>query len=328
MNNQLEFTEQNNPSSNINNKNIITSIQTILEFGKIGNGAFITSIIKTEDNRIAIGYSNGSISINSLNISENKWTKDIHKHKAHNEEIFALVNLSNKRLLSGETNIIVVWTFDANTITNVKTIQCKMLSINKIISLNEQTFATCSWDGGVRLWNDSTYNQITILQHEHSIQTIILLEQKNILVTGSIHSSTGIGFWNIDSYEKIKAITGYAVDLPNATIELADGNVACSSKNHPHPIIIISCITFEIIKEIKLDGIMIGNFPMCTFDGHSFICANKNKVVQISSVDYSVMFVGEGKGFKNNWGIIVPYEKDCFLIESGEYVSIIKVNID
>lgn len=66
---------------------------------------------------------------------------------------------------------------------------------------------------------------------------------------------------------------------------------------------------------------------MYTFDNYSFICAHQNKVVQISIVDYSVMFVGKERGLRIV-GDNCSVWKGLFLIESGECISVIKVNVD
>ena len=71
--------------------------------------------------------------------------------------------------------------------------------ISKIIFNSNGTLISCGQDKTIRIWEEcnNKYQCITILTHDESLYSILLLEDKNILVTSGLD---GTIFWNYKFY--------------------------------------------------------------------------------------------------------------------------------
>ena len=68
------------------------------------------------------------------------------------------------------------------------------ISVNKVIYNSKGDLISCSSDGIIKIWflNDNKFVKSTsILNHENEVNSILLLEDKNILIS----SGDGIKFW-------------------------------------------------------------------------------------------------------------------------------------
>ena len=149
----------------------------------------------------------------------------------------------------------------------------------------------------VRIWkNDNTYKGISILKHDTNVTSILKLKGKEVLVESGFQASTGISFWNLNDYTKLHAIKGYGVDEPIHIIQLSNGNIALSSQDEPHPIVIIDSSTYQVKKVIQLKEHITGcsSFPLCVFNEHSFIYVSFGIFLQISNKDGSILFHSDG----------------------------------
>ncbi len=73
--------------------------------------------------------------------------------------------------------------------------------ISKVIYYSNGNIISCSNDKKIKIWeqdNNNIYQNIIILTHSHKIFSILLIEDKNILISGG---GDGIKFWNINNYE-------------------------------------------------------------------------------------------------------------------------------
>ena len=108
-------------------------------------------------------------------------------------------------------------------------------------------------------------------------------------------------------------------------IELSNGNIALSSNDEPHPIVIIDSSSYQIVTMIHLKEYIPKCSSLCVFDEHSFIYARGGTFLQISSEDGRVLFHSEGGRFNGQLGGILPLEGGkYFAIESRKRISIIK----
>ena len=64
-------------------------------------------------------------------------------------------------------------------------------------------------------------------------------------------------------------------------IELSEGNIALSSRYEPYPIVIIDSSSYQIKKEIQLEGYITYVSSLCVFDERSFIDAYRGAFLQI-----------------------------------------------
>ena len=107
-------------------------------------------------------------------------------------------------------------------------------------------------------------------------------------------------------------------------IELADGNIALSSRDIPHPIIIIDSSLYQIKKKIQLKDNIPCCSSLCVFSDHSFIYAYEGTVLQISSTDYLLLCHSEGGTFNGYKGIIPIKGGKYFAIQNHSKISIVK----
>ena len=107
-------------------------------------------------------------------------------------------------------------------------------------------------------------------------------------------------------------------------IELPNGNIALSSRNYPHPIVIIDSSSYQIVTMIQLKEYISKYSSLCVFDEHSFIYACEGTFLQISSEDGRVLFHSEG-GRINGCNGILPLEGGkYFAIQNDKTISIVK----
>ena len=146
-----------------------------------------------------------------------------------------------------------------------------------------------------------------------------------MLVSCGCYSSTGVSFWNINSFIKQHTITGYCVYYPTHMIELSDGNIALSSYiNSSSLIVIIDSSSYEVKKEIQLEEYITDCSSLCVYDEHSFVYVYKGTFLQISNEDGSIIFQSEGGNFNGDKGILPLEGGKYFAIQNDKRISLIK----
>ena len=310
---------------------LIKGIEQVIESEKLDiyGDCRISSLTVTEDERIASGGVDGNISISSYNVNEKEWNIDIYEWRAHIGNVYSLCALDGNKLLSsgGYDNSIKVWSLSDVELTFIKIIKEHTDIVPKVIPLSNERFASCSWDKTIRIWEDYTYQCLSILQHDDCINSILHLRGKEVLVSaydGFESSSRGVSFWNINNYTNQHTIQGYSAFGSTGMAELPNGNIALSSTVKPYPIVIIDTSTYQIVTVIQLQWQIIRCSSLCIFDEHSFIYVNEGTFLQISSEDGSVLFHLKGGNFKGYFGILPLEGGKYFAINYGPSISIIK----
>ena len=311
---------------------IITKIEEIMQSEELNtsyNGG-IYSLIETEDKRIASGSADGNISISSYNVNEKKWKIDVHKENAHNDSVRSLCNLTENRLLSGSNDLsIKVWDLSDTDITLTKEIKEHTHWVCMVIPLTKERFASCSCDKTVKIWDhNKTYKCLSTLIYDDEVRSILQLKGKEVLVSCGWISSTGLSFWNLNTYTKQHIIKGYDVYLPTHMIELSDGNIALSFFDRPFSIVIIDSSSYQIRSDIQLKEYINWASSLCVLNEHSFIYVCKGAFLQISSEDYSILYQSKGQFFNGDYGIISLQGGKYFAIQNDTRISIIKPSYD
>ena len=77
--------------------------------------------------------------------------------------------------------------------------------IRKVIYCLNNNLISCSWDKTIKIWkeNNNKYESIKTLNHSDKICSIILLEDKNILISSGYD---GTKLWDLNNYNNIKCI--------------------------------------------------------------------------------------------------------------------------
>ena len=323
----MQQNSQTNPN-NITNSGKINTIETIIQSQVLDINEYgcVLSLIETEDKRIASGSKDGIISISSYDVNESTWNIDIQEKKAHNGGIYSLCTLNGNRLLSGGIDYsIKLWTLSNVELTLIKDIKEHTNVIYKVIPLSKERFASCSIDNTVKIWkDDNTCKCVSTLYHNNSVRSILQLKSKEVLVSCGWYSSTGVSFWNLNTYTQEHNIQGFSVYWSTHMIELSNGNIAISSQNEPYPIVIIDSTLYQVVTMIQLNEYIIGCSSLCIFNEHSFILVYDGKFLQISNKDYSVLFHSKGEIFNGYYGVIPIEGGKYFAIESDGVISVIK----
>ncbi len=122
-------------------------------------------------------------------------------------------------------------------------------TILKVIYNSKGNIISGSFDNTIKIWelNNRIYTNTILLNHRDKVYSLLLLEDKNILISAGI----GIKFWNLTNNEiilsndNIKTIWNSGIEkINNDTI------IVCNENNS---FIIYSISELKIIKEIQID---------------------------------------------------------------------------
>ena len=158
----------------------------------------ITSIsfFPISENIISVGFENDK----SIKI----WNKDFiliqNIEKAHETSISDIdIKDENNFATSCWNSIIKIWNKNEKDnkfyLKEIINAHLNNTWISKIIFKLNGTLISCGGDKTVRIWeeNNNKYQCVTILTHNESLYSILLLEDKNILVTSGLD---GTIFWD------------------------------------------------------------------------------------------------------------------------------------
>ncbi len=136
--------------------------------------------------------------------------------------------------------------------------------INKILYLNKGKIISCSKDKTIKIWEEKVENKhqcVTILTHLNSVNSFLLLEDKNLLISSGEEETK---FWNLknNNYKCIKTLTKYWANYKNS-LKRIDNDKIIINNNKDGKLYIISIdikeIIFIIDIEIECFGIEIIN---------------------------------------------------------------------
>ena len=224
----LKFIDSINPHDNI--INLISSFPS-------GNIISISS-----DKSIKIYDNNFNIIQNILNQRDS----NIIYFSIKDENNFATCSLNNKIKTWKKNRIKNQYLFTLNKIIN----KAHDYLINQIKYCLNGNIISCSEDQTIKIWEENNYNEyqcVTILINDIGIHSILLLEDKNILISSGYN---GTKFWNLNNYEFIIYIKDAICKL-NKSLKRIDKNRIIVGGNDDGIIKIISINERKIIKEIK-----------------------------------------------------------------------------
>ena len=280
---------------------------------ELENEHTVTSLVILEDKRLA--SATNAISVYSYNVDTNQWTKDINNECDGYGTI--LCAMKGNRLLSCDSSI-KVWTVSDVDMTLIKEIKEHKSTVNKVIPLSKERFASCSNDKTVKIWkDDNTYECITTIELIGNVSAILQLKGKEVLVSSSdnISSDEELTFWNLNNWTKIHTVEGYSAYCSTHIKELPNGDIAVVVKKEDiYFIVIIDTSSYEVKTEIYEDNYITYFSSLCVLNDHSFVYACQGNFLQISCEDYSIMY-------KSRRGNFNGYTDIC-LIEGGKFLAI------
>ena len=196
--------------------------------------------------------------------------------------------------------------------------------INKLIYCSNGFLISCSLDKTIKIWkeNNNKYVLIKILYHSNSIWSILLLENKNILISSGLD---GTKVWNFNMNEirnckMIKYFDNVYCCYSNALDEI-NGNKIIVGGNEKKILKIISINEEKIIKEIQLSFKCYGikNFE----DKKIFLVGGTcNHILMFRNDNYECLKIIKDAHYKYIYGFV---ELKRGLLASFSYDNIINI---
>ena len=182
--------------------------------------------------------------------------------------------------------------------------------INKVIYDSKKKLYSCSEDKSIKLWefNNNKYQLVITLYHYNSTKSLLLLEDKNILLSSGIDGTT---IWNINNFEYIMHIKD-AICLKNNAIDRIDddriiiGGIRIFMK-------VFSISNKKIIKKFKKDFWCYAVYVM--EDKNIFLSAAYNYINIYRSDNYKLIQTIQFAHNSSIFGLIGL--KDCLIISYG-----------
>ncbi len=207
------------------------SVNTIKNFPS-GN------IIAVDDDKSIIIYNNNFQVIQKIESADESWIT------------YVDIKDENNFVTSSNSTNIITWIKKYNNfVVNQKIKNAHNTMILKVIYDSKGNLISCSSDGIIKIWEERNgkYQNIKILYNNGMLTSILLLEDKNILIS----SGNSTKFWDLNNnYELIKTFNNFYT-FWNAGLERIDTDriIVGSEKKA----IIISISNQNIIHEINLD---------------------------------------------------------------------------
>ena len=222
----------------------------------------------------------------SIKIYDNKFNIIQNISNAHEESItYVSIKDENNFITCSSDQNIKIWNkmknnlkseyfFDLNqTINNAHDD-----SINKIIYCSNGNIISCSEDNKIKIWeenNNNNYQCIKILTHNDCVTSILLLEDKNILISSG---NDGTKFWNLNKFKKTDHFDKVICFGVNALKRLDNDRIIIGGDDKKI-INIISINERKIIKNIGNDFICWG---ICVIEDKGiFLIGGQSKVIKI-----------------------------------------------
>ena len=223
--------------------NNISNINTIKEHTNCVDSMNIFpsgNIISVSDDKSIIIYDNN---FNILQRIENAHDDDIQYVDIKDENNFVTCSYDKS---------IKTWIKKENIFRiNINIKEAHSGAINKVIYNSKGNLISCSSDNSIKIWEkrNNTYLNIKILYHSSFIQSILLLEDKNILISSG---ADGTKFWDINNnYKQIMYFADIYTGWNNALERIDDDRIIVHDSTINLKIISIS--KKQIIEIIKFD---------------------------------------------------------------------------
>ncbi len=181
--------------------------------------------------------------------------------------------LNNDYLLSCDKNgIIIVWHTNNFDIVN----RLDMHNNNQIngIKLGDDFFISFDYGGVANIWSIDDFSHITKIEHDDSINDIVILSNGNIV---TVSNDQSIKIWNNEtfdetfSYSKYDSVVIGCIERENNIITYTDSA----------QIVIFDKISYAVIEEYKYDNSLLNNEKSLS---NIILTANGNYLLDI---DYS-----------------------------------------
>ena len=235
-------------------------------------------------NSISVFPSGNIVSVSadkSIKIYDNNFHVLQKIENAHTEAIVYVDILDENNFITSANNI-KFWNKKDNLFSEKNVIEnAHNDEIRKIIHFSNYNLISCSRDKTVKLWeiNNNKYENITTLVHSNNVSSILLLEDKKILISSGLD---GTYFWNTINYEKLFYIKETFCGWNEGIKNIDDNRIIVTGKDS-NLLKIISISQKEVIAEIE-------NYFQCNAIGlikekELLLIGGKNKSIKIYRYD-------------------------------------------
>ena len=123
----------------------------------------------------------------------------------------------------------------------------------KVIYCSNGNLISCSLDNKIKIWkenNNNNYDNIKILNHSKHVNSILLLEDKNILISSG---EDGTKFWDLNEINNINCIKYFEDTFSgwHGGICRLDEDRIIVKNMKIHSLKVISILNLNIIKEMN-----------------------------------------------------------------------------
>ena len=247
-------------------------------------------------NSIAV-FSSGDFVIvsndKSIRIYNSNYIIISHLPNAHINCIKDVVIKSENSFITCSFQIIKIWSYNNKKTNNIKInliseIKNAHFACIEKLFFSHETIYSCGNDKRVKIWNETEknkYQSITILQHEENINSLIQLDDKNLLISSGDY---GTFFWNSNNYSKICCIDNAPCLYNHSLKRFDDDKIIVGGENK---IVIISLNGKNIIKEIDNEWESFGILPLKKYN--VFLTCGFRNIVIFNCDDYNIIQIEE-----------------------------------
>ena len=212
---------------------------------------------------------------------------------AHINCIKDVVIKTKNSFITCSFQIIKIWSYNNKKTNNIKInliseIKNAHFACIEKLFFSHETIYSCGNDKRVKIWNESeknNYQSITILQHEENINSLIQLDDKNLLISSGDY---GTFFWNSNNYSKICCIDNAPCLYNHSLKRFDDDKIIVGGENK---IVIISLNGKNIIKEIDNEWESFGILPLKKYN--VFLTCGFRNIVIFNCDDYNIIQIEE-----------------------------------
>ncbi len=182
--------------------------------------------------------------------------------------------------------------------------------INKVIYDSNKKLYSCSEDKTIKIWEsyNNKYQLVITLSHSNSIKSLLLLEDKNILLSSGID---GTIFWNINNFEYIINIKDVMCYKNNSIDRIDDDRIIIGGIRLFMKVISIS--KKKVIKTFKKEFWCYGIYVM--EDKNIFLSTAYNYINIYRSDNYQLIQTIQFAHKSSIFGLIGL--KDCLILSYG-----------
>jgi len=270
------------------------SKKNFTELKKITNGTEIYSLSHFSSGNIIkylYCYSFQLLDKNLNNYQQLNYSPDDCMNGMYNNKSFNYIDTYKDSLFATCYNDgrIIIWKFNSNNYTYLNN-EFDYDPVMKVIFTSNGDLISCSSNGNIIIWylNNNNNTKNFILYHNNVVNSILLIEDKNILIS----SGNGIIFWNFKNKQILMSDENIYNEWNNGLEKLDDDRIIVCNNYNYNSLIIYSISKLEKIKEIYIDYncYSIKSFPN---KGIFLVGGNKNEEYNIIHYNIYVYLIGD-----------------------------------